>query len=64
MATVVYIYGMRLCGYSPGCQPMQGLVERRDDPRGEYHDLLIYDRRLSEKEVRSYELDFVQEVWR
>lgn len=52
-----YRYGMRLRGFSPGCQPMQGLVERVDDPTGRYHDVLIYDRELTEQEVRNYELD-------
>lgn len=52
-----YRYGMRLRGFSPGCQPMRGLVERVDDPTGRYHDVLIYDRELTEQEVRDYELD-------
>lgn len=60
MKSVVYVYGMRLRGFSPGCQPMAGLVERRDDPKGKYHDLLVYGRELTEKETRDYELDFVQ----
>lgn len=60
MKPVVYTYGMRLRGFSPGCQPMTGLVERRDDLKGKYHDLLLYDRELSEKEMRDYELDYIQ----
>ena len=60
MKPVRYIYGMRLRGFSPGCQPMSGLVERLDDPKGRYHDLLVYDRELSEKELSDYELDYVQ----
>ena len=60
MKPVVYTYGMRLRGFSPGCQPMTGLVERQDDPKGKYHDLLLYDRELSEKEMRDYELDYIQ----
>lgn len=60
MSDSVYVYGMRLRGFSPGCQPMTGLVERRDDPKGEYHDLLVYDRKLTDKEMRDYELDFLQ----
>ena len=60
MKPIIYTYGMRLRGFSPGCQPMTGLVERRDDPKGKYHDLLLYDRELSEKEMRDYELDYVQ----
>lgn len=57
MVCYLYTYGMRLRGFSPGCQPMQGLVERVDDPTGRYHDVLIYDRELTEQEVRNYELD-------
>lgn len=53
-----YFYGMRLRGFSPGCQPMEGLVGRIDDVSGKYHDILIYDRKLTDKEVRDYELDF------
>ena len=56
-----YIYGMRLRGFSLGCQPMKGLYERRDDDTGRYHDLLVYERKLTEQELRDYELDFVKE---
>ena len=54
-----YFYGMRLRGFSPGCQPMQGFVERQDDPAGKYYDVLVYDHQLSDAEVRDYELDFL-----
>lgn len=37
---LTYIYGMRLRGYSPGCQPKEGLVMRLDDRTGKYHDKL------------------------
>ena len=57
---IVFTYGMRLRGFSPGCQPMNGLLERRDDPTGRYHDLLLYDRELTEKELSDYELDYIQ----
>lgn len=60
MKPVIYTYGMRLRGFSPGCQPMNGLIERRDDPKGRHHDLLLYDRELSEKEEQDYELDYIQ----
>lgn len=60
MKPVIYTYGMRLRGFSPGRQPMNGLIERRDDPKGRYHDLLLYDRELSEKEEQDYELDYIQ----
>lgn len=59
---MVYVYGMRLRGFSPGCQPMNGLVERQDDITGRYHDLIVYDRKLTEKELRDYELDFLKSV--
>lgn len=56
-----YRYGMRLRGFSPGCQPKSGFVEREDDPTGKYYDILVYDRRLTDKEVDSYELDYLGE---
>ena len=56
-----YLYGMRLRGYSPGCQPMEGLL-RVAPGGGQYHDLLIYDRPLTEKELKDYELDYINEV--
>lgn len=61
--TSYFMYGMRLRGFSPGCQPMEGLVDRWDDPTGRYHDLILYDRKLSDREQKSYELDFLREVW-
>lgn len=56
-----YLYGMRLRGYGPGCQPMEGLL-REAPGGGRYHDLLIYDRELTEDELRDYELDYINEV--
>ena len=56
-----YLYGMRLRGYSPGCQPMEGLL-RVAPGGGRYYDLLIYDRPLTEKELKDYELDYINEV--
>ena len=52
-------YGMRLRGFSIGCQPMDGLLERQDDPSGRYYDILVYNRKLTEKELANYELDEV-----
>lgn len=51
-----YRYGMRLRGYSPGCQP-SGVVKREDDPTNTYYDILVYDRELSVRELSDYELD-------
>jgi len=56
----IYAYGMRLRGFSPGCQPKDGFVERCDLPDSKYYDILIYDRPLTEKEMRDYELDSIK----
>ena len=50
-------YGMRLRGFSIGCQPKEGFVERRDDDTGKYYDILVYDRPLTVKEMSGYDLD-------
>lgn len=55
----MYKYGMRSRGFSLGCQPMQGFVERIDDRSGRYYDLLLYNRELSQEEIKNYELDFL-----
>lgn len=52
-------YGMRLRGFSPGCQPKDGFIDRQDDDTGKYYDILIYNRPLTEKEVADYELDYL-----
>lgn len=57
-----YSYGMRLRGFSPGCQPMKGLLITAEDTTGSYHCLLLYDRLLSKEEVRNYELDYLGKV--
>jgi hypothetical protein len=58
----MYRYGMRLRGFSIGCQPMSGLVRREDDTTGRYHDVLVYDRQLTDQELEDYELDYLGEV--
>lgn len=57
--TQLYKYGMRLRGFSIGCQPMKGFVRVEDDATGKYHDVLVYDRKLSDEEIRDYELDAI-----
>lgn len=57
-----YFYGMRHRGFSPGCQPKDGLIERLDDTTGRYWDILVYDRKLTPKELRDYELDFIPAI--
>ena len=53
-------YGMRLRGFSIGCQPREGFVERVDDPDGRYWDIIVYDRPLSDAEIEGYDLDFIE----
>ena len=50
-------YGMRLRGFSIGCQPMNGFLSREDDSTGKYHDIIIYSRKLTDEELNQYELD-------
>lgn len=58
----LYAYGMRLRGFSPGCQPKDGLVARKDSDRKKYWDILAYNRRLTKKEESDYDLDFLGDV--
>jgi hypothetical protein len=57
----IYVYGMRLRGFAPMCQPTLNLVARRNDTSGKYYDLLEYDKPLTEREIQEYELDFIEE---
>lgn len=54
-------YGMRLRGFSIGCQPAKGFVDRLDDESGKYYDILVYDRKLTNEELIEYELDEIKE---
>ncbi len=64
----IYYYGMRLRGFSPGCQPKEGclgnLPPKRLDLFGwdKYHDVLMYNRPLTNTELEDFELDFLQAV--
>lgn len=58
--SVVYRYGMRLRGFSIGCQPKDGFLDREDDSTGKHYDILLYDRQLTDREVEAYELDFIE----
>ena len=57
---LMYVYGMRLRGFSPGCQPMDGLDAVMEGNK-KYYNILIYDRELTDEEVRDYELDRIPE---
>lgn len=52
-----YKYGMRLRGFSPGCQPKEGLEMAYEPKDKKYFSVLIYSRELTEKEISDYELD-------
>jgi len=61
----LYKYGMRLRGFSIGCQPMKNFYERQDDDGSHgrhYHDILIYTEKLGEQDLRNYELDYLGEI--
>lgn len=55
-----FMYGMRQRGFSIGCQPMKGFVKRLDSTINKYHDILIYDRELTQDEVNRYSLDLIE----
>lgn len=61
---MLYEYGMRLRGFAPGCQPMDGLeaVSKTDKAKTGHWYRLIYRRELTDKECIEYELDFVGRV--
>lgn len=54
-----YRYGMKLRPFSIGCQPMAGFVKVEDDNSGKYWDIIVYDRKLADREVYQYELDYL-----
>lgn len=54
-----YVYGMRLRGFSPGCQPKDGFLERRDSNLKQYWDILVYERKLTGREMNQYSLDYL-----
>ena len=57
-----YVYGMRLRGFSIGCQPKKGLLDWRDTtPATGYYSFLLYDRKLTDEECKDYELDFLHQ---
>ena len=58
----MYKYGMRLRGFSIGGQPSKGVVDAMPDESGKYWDFLLYNRKLTDKEVADYELDYIGET--
>lgn len=56
----LYVYGMRLRGVAPKCQPVNGPVDWQDIEISNYHSIIVYDRELTPKECVEYELDFLK----
>lgn len=58
----MYKYGMRLRGYSIGCQPI-GVVKHRDFSSKEngYYSYIYYKDELTEEEIKRYDLDYLGE---
>lgn len=56
-----YYYGMKMRGFSLGCQPKDGFVERLDDRHGDYYDIIAYDRPLTDREIEDYELEPIRD---
>ena len=54
MKMTEYRYGMKSRPFSIACQP-EGVL--RVNESSQYHDELIYDRELTEKEIYRYELE-------
>ena len=57
MSDIMYLYGMRLRGFSIGCQPKEGFEEAREDKN--YWNVLVYNRELTKEEVKQYDLDYL-----
>lgn len=65
---MIYCYGMRLRGFSPGCQPMKGLLCCLDDGQKKrmgldrdtrYKDVLAYKTLVPLEQCDEYDLDYL-----
>lgn len=54
----LYRYGMRIRGFSIGCQP-SGVFRRFDSNK--YLDEITYTKKLEDKELEQYSLDYLGE---
>ena len=59
---IQYRYGMLHRPFSIGCQPMDGFVYRQGSNDKRYWDILYYNRRLTDEELRSYELEELEAI--
>lgn len=48
-------YTFRNRGFSPGCQPIDGLI-KHETRKGFHYEVLTYNRKLSEEEISNFEL--------
>lgn len=55
----MYLYGMRLRGFSIGCQPADGFLKRMDDVSGKYYDIIAFDCKMTDSKLENYELDYI-----
>lgn len=53
----MYKYGMRLRGFSIGCQP-KGVIKHEDTNKAEtgYWSIIYYDRELTDEEINKFDL--------
>lgn len=59
----MFEYGMRLRSFGIGCQPENHIsYQDSDKSKTGYHGFLLYNRELTEKELYSFELDFLGKV--
>ena len=54
-----YLYGMRVRGFSNGCQPMEGLIGREEISDSRFWDTISYSRKLTDEEVKHYSLSYI-----
>jgi dUTP pyrophosphatase len=54
-----FYYGMRLRPFDFNCQPTDGFIKVTSDSKNRYHNILFYDRELTESQLKSFELDFL-----
>ncbi|MFR6141791.1 MAG: hypothetical protein ACLUJM_03510 [Finegoldia sp.] len=55
-----YLYGMKEREFSLGCQPKDGLLGLSDKTSDKYYDIIEYSIKLTEKEIKEYELDPIE----
>ena len=52
---------MRLRPFGIGCQPKKGFEAVCEDIAGKYWNIILYNRKLEDKEAKEYELDYLGE---